>query len=86
LDSVEGNVHRDEEEGTLHILHTCLVWLGVEEEKDGEHGRQTSSQEFDIGCLWEAEQIEEVSSAQKTKLVAEASLSFHITVSSSVQF
>jgi len=71
LDSVESDVHRDEEKGTSNVLKSSCVSTGVEEQEDGEKGSQTSSEKLDIGGLWKSKQVEEVSSAEKTELVAE---------------
>ena len=41
LDGVEGDVHGDEEERTLHVLHALLRLIRIVEEKNGEDGRET---------------------------------------------
>ena len=84
LDSVEGDVHGDEEEGTLHVLDTSLISLGVKEQEDGEKGSEASSEKLDIGCLGQSQEVEEVSSAEEAELVEERRLGLSLVGSSTI--
>ena len=55
LDGVEGDVHRDEEQGPLEVLNALDILLSVPEQQNGEAGRERSCDQFDIGCLGQAE-------------------------------
>ena len=57
LNSVEGDVHAHEEEGSLHVLHTSIVKTGVEEEKNGETGGQAGREQLHVGGLGQADQV-----------------------------
>jgi len=69
----------------LHVLDTGLSLFSVKEEQDGKHGGQARREKLDVGSLGQTEQIQEVSSAEETELIAESSLDAAIRVSSTVQ-
>ena len=85
LDSVERDVHSDEEEGALDVLDAGVISASVEEEKDGKDGSEAGSQKLDIGGLGETEEIEEVSLAKKTELVEEPGLDTLLVGSSLIE-
>ena len=69
----------------MHVLYTSIVKAGVEEEKDGETGGQTGREQLHVGGLGQADQVKEVTAAQETELVAEASRVASLVASSHVE-
>jgi len=86
LDSVEGDVHGDEEKGTLHILNTGLVSGDVKEQQNGEKSSEAGGEKLDIGSLGQSQEVEEVSLAKKTELVEERGSNSTLVAGASIDF
>ena len=70
----------------MNILNTGLVRLNVVKEQYSEESGKTSRQQFNIGSLGQADQVEEISLAKKTELVEEGSGDGILVRSSCVKF
>jgi len=70
----------------LNILNTGLVCLNVVKEQYSEESGKTSCQKLDIGGLGQTDQVEEVSLAKKTELIAEGSGDGFLVGGSRVKF
>jgi len=74
LDGVEGDVHGDEEEGTLLVLNTGFVESGIVEKKHSEDSGHASGEQLHVGGLGKTEQVEEVSAGEEVELEEERGL------------
>ena len=74
MDGVERNVHRDEEERTLHVLDALRCRVRVEKQQNCKQGRDACCQQLHIRCLRQTKQVEEIPPTKKSKLVAETCL------------
>jgi len=79
LNSVERNVHGDEEQSALNVLDSGFVLLGVPEKQGGESRGENCCDHLDIGSLWQTDNVHEVAVGEQLPLVTETSLNIGVS-------
>lgn len=79
LDRVERDVHRNEEQCSLSVLHTRLSLRDIPEQQRGECGSHAGRKELHVRSLGETDDVKEVSLSKQPPLVAKAGGNISLT-------